>query len=245
MATYQQKKASCVKRMIDFNFTEQQWEDFHKLRDQVSCAYTNVGFVLNSGTTHKHYPTIERIFDDRDYSPENCIWVTREANNLKADYIENGKSINKLHPHLVAYVKRIRRIIENVDNIKEIQKPYKHLFKKETTVVEDKVKNPELVIAISYANLGRFIEEKCNSEFCLTYNQFKTMITKKKCMLTQKELPASLDERRLWVVDEALAVSKDNVIVTTRELQTALDTMMVSAKLSLKDLQMIGKVLNK
>ena len=112
-------------------------------------------------------------------------------------------------------------------------------------MVEEKVTNPELVIASSYANLGKFIEVQCASEFKLTYSQFKTLITRKKCMLTQKELPASLNERRLWVVDKTLPVSKNNVLVTTKELQTTLDTMMVSAKLSLKDLQMIGKVLNK
>lgn len=245
MATYEQQKASCAKRMIGFTFTKQQWEDFHKLRDTVVCAYTNNSFVLNCGTAHSKYPTVERIFDDRDYSPENCIWVTKEANELKAIYIENGKSTDKLDPHSTTYVKRIKRILESVDNIKEIQLPYKHLFQEENKVVEEKVTNPELAIASSYANLGKFIEVQCSSEFQLTYSQFKTLITRKKCMLTQKELPARLNERRLWVVDKTLPVSKNNVLVTTKELQTALDTMMVSAKLSLKDLQMIGKVLNK
>ncbi len=245
MATYEQQKASCAKRMIGFTFTKQQWEEFHKLRDKVACAYTNNSFVLDCGTTHLKYPTVERIFDDRDYSPDNCIWVTKEANELKAIYIENGKSTDKLDPHSTAYVKRIKRIIESVDNIKEIQLPYKHLFQEEKKVVEEKVTNPELVIASSYANLGKFVEGQCSSEFQLTYSQFKTLISRKKCMLTQKELPVSLNERRLWVVDKTLPVSKDNVLVTTKELQAALDTMTVSAKLSLKDLQNIGKVLNK
>lgn len=256
MATYEQKKKSCTERMIDFNFTKEQWVEMNKLKEQVSCAYSNVKFI--NKLHHKHSPTLERIFPDRPYSIENCLWVTKLSNDLKSCYIENGNSEKGLSSTDVATLRRIRRILESTDNIKTIQEPYKHLFteQKETTSMSTEKKAPscydynktfnkELVVAKLFAGFGAFVEQKWDSEFNLTFSQFKLLITRKRCMLTLRTLPEDLFARGFWVKDKTRPVDKDNLLITTKELQTALDSMCVNANLDITTLKLLGKALTK
>ena len=259
MATYEQKKKSCEDRMIGFNFTKEQWSELNRLKGVVSCAYSNVKFVKTKD--HMHSASLERLFDDRPYSPENCVWVTKVANELKSRYIENGLPETGLTGKDYEILKRIKRILESTDNIAAIQEPYKHLFNDKTESEKPKemttenkasssydynnTQNPELAVAKLYASFGAFVEQRCNGEFEITYAQFKSIITRKRCMLTLRELPENLFERGFWVKDKSLPVTKNNLLVTTKELQTALDNMCVSANLDITTLKLLGEALIK
>jgi len=74
MATYKQKKESCEKRMIEFNFTEQEWKKFNEMNRTVTCAYTNVPFVHE--VNHHHQPTCERLSEDLG---DRRLWVKDKA----------------------------------------------------------------------------------------------------------------------------------------------------------------------
>lgn len=256
MASYEQKKKSCAERMIGFNFTKDQWNAMNTLKGKVSGAYSNVKFVKEKD--HKHSASLERIFDDKPYSPENCLWVTKLANELKARYIENGLPEKGLSDKEYETLKRIKRILESTDNIKTIQEPYKHLFteQKEPTPMPTEKKAPscydynktinkELAVAKLFAGFGAFVEQKCDSEFNLTFSQFKMLITRKRCMLTLRDLPEDLFARGFWVKDKTRPVDKDNLLITTKELQTSLDNMCVNANLDITTLKLLGKALIK
>ena len=210
------------------------------------------------------------IFEDKPYAPWNCVWVTKHANNLKSLYIENKKDAGELSAHDLGLLRRIERIVSSVECISRIQDPYRKVFKfnsqtlhqelkqdksliqegesvamKDTTTEQPATTNPEIRIAQLFAAMGGFIENKCDAKFELTYIQFKTLITRKKCQFTGNDLPEDLGERRLWVKDKSLPVTKDNVIVCGKDLAQALDTLVVSANINFKQLQKIAKVLSK
>ena len=252
MATYEQKKASCEERMIEFNFTKQEWKKFNDMKKFVTCAYTNVAFVHE--VNHLHQPTCERLSEDLGYSVQNCVWVTKHANDLKSTYIENRKDTSKLNEHDSGLVRRIERIVNSVDCLNRIQEPYRKIFNsikpQENNILNEKTTpiesvNPEIRIAQLFAAMGSFIENKCDAKFELTYIQFKTLISRKRCQFTGEDLPEDLGNRRLWVKDKSLPVTNDNVIVCGKDLAQALDTLVVSANINFKQLQKIAKVLSK
>lgn len=271
MATYEQKKRECERRMIAFNFTKQEWTKFNSMKMQVSCAYTGVRFV--NQLNHMHQPTCERIFEQLPYSPSNCVWITKQANQLKSQYIENKKDQSDLAPHELGYLRRIERVIESVENIARIQEPYRKVFKfnssdlrkllqtepevvetKEENIVEiekevnetqSKVHNTELDIAHRYVEFGKFIEQVVDSEFDITYAQFKYMIGRKCCMLTKRELPSSIYELGFFILDKTAPITKGNVFVTTKKIQEAMDRLQAELKLTKEEIINIAKSLAK
>lgn len=267
MATYKQKKRECERRMIAFNFTEQEWTKFNSLRRQIPCAYTNQPFVREPG--HKHQPTVERIFEQLPYSPSNCVWITKLANELKSQYIENKKDVSDLTPNELGLLRRIERIVENVENINLIQEPYRKVFnfkseklhnnpeikqgivetKEENTVAinetSTKTHNIEIDIAHRYVELGKFIEQTVDSQFDITYAQFKYMVNLKRCMLTKRELPSSIYELGLFILDKTTPVTKSNVFVTTKKIQESMDRLQADLKLTKEEIINIAKSLSK
>lgn len=247
---YDYKKERCKRRLIPFNFTLQQWLDFHKvLYSGVRCAYLNQKFSFTDG--HDFFPTIERLNDLLPYSPENCVWVGHLSNQMKNEIVK-GKTSDQYENELRKnYAKRIEKIVANKEMIEVIQEPYKHLFqvKQEETTLEQNITtkpiNQEILIATLFAEFGNFIEVDCESEYLLTYNDYKKLILRKKCQLTGRQLPDDLSQIGLFVVDKTKPICKDTIIVTTKEIKNALDAMMVSSKLSLKELKMLCNIISK
>lgn len=246
------KKASCEKRMIGFDFTEQEWQGLNELKTKVKCAYTNVAFVHQEG--HKHQASLERIDHTKGYSPSNCVWCTFEANSLKAQYIENNLDDSDLTGVQASYLTRIRRIVESVTNLNRIREPYDKLYETMTkeennmvTVVEQeeviKVSNPDLVLSKEYFKFGSFIEDTCHAEFSITFAQYKKMMNIKKCQLSSRLLQDTTPA--LWVIDKTLPVNKENVLVIDIKLRDGLELMCNTAKLSLNELKTISGRLTK
>lgn len=248
---FNNKKRSCDERMIKFKFSQQEWLYFHKLLyNGVKCAYSNMTFIFKDH--HMHSPSIERIDDNRPYTVYNCIWVTKQSNGIK-DHIVSGGTPEDLSNQTDTFLaRRIQRILESEETLREIRKPYLHLYEKSneqggnevtesTTTKGVPHNNTEIDIAKQYCVFGDFIESKCDHEFNLTYTQFKRLIQRKKCQLTQRDM----DNPSLFVLDKTLPVDKSNVLVCDKSLSEALDTMIVSAKLTTKDLMKLAKTLSK
>lgn len=245
---YYEKNERNKRRLLPFNFTLQQWLDFHKvLYSGVRCAYLNQKFSFIDG--HDFFPTIERLNDLLPYSPENCVWVCHFSNQMKNEIVKGKTSDQYEDERHKNYAKRIEKLVANKEMLEIIQEPYKHLFqyKQEEKILEQNITttpiNQEIVIATLFASFGNFIENTCESEYLLTYNEYKKLILRKKCQLTGRQLLEDLSQIGLFVVDKSKSVCKDNIIVTTKEVQNALDTMIVSSKLSLKELKMLCNVI--
>lgn len=244
---YEYKKQQCKQRLIPFEFTLQQWLDFHKvLYSGVGCAYLNQGFVFID--KHKQFPTIERLSDAQPYSVSNCVWVCHLANQIK-DQVAKGKPSESFDNGVKNFAKRIEKILSNKSLIEIIQEPYQHLFNQaeqgDNMSESYTPVNREITITKLYAEFVISTESVYGAEYQLSYTQFKQLISRKNCQLTGRKLPEDISDRSMWVVDKTKPVSKGNVLVCDKTLCEALDALVVSAKLSFKDLQKIAKVLGK
>jgi hypothetical protein len=94
LSQYEYKKQQSETRLIPFEFTKQQWLDFHKvLYSGVHCAYLNQEFVFKD--KHPYFPTIERLVDEGNYSVENCVWVSCKANGIKDKLRKGNLDLNQ------------------------------------------------------------------------------------------------------------------------------------------------------
>lgn len=242
------KKKTEEDRLIPFKFSEQEWLDFHKvLYSGITCAYSNQEFIFRDH--HSQSPSIERIDDNLPYQVDNCVWVNHFSNGIK-DHLSRGGNPESLSTQMqVGLARRIQRIIDSQEALKEIRKPYEHLYNNlpeeratdMTKSNKEQHTNTEIDIANQYADFGSFVEQQCEAQFNLTFTEFKRVIQRKKCGLTGRDM----EYPALFVVNKTLPVDKGNIIVCDKTLQDALDTMIVSAKLSTKELKKLCKVLGK
>lgn len=247
---YYTKQERCKERFISFEYSMDEWKGLYRLLedDLFTCAYTNTSFINNDP---KKGFSLERIDDKKGYSIENTVFVTLEANNLKCLYIENNGDRSKLDMTRNGFVTRIERIVGSVEHINEIQLPYKHLFPKKSDVLMKEKSitnityiNKEIEFAKYYFETGSVIES-VGAEWNITYNEFKHHVSRKKCMLTGRKINLSEGNIGLFIPDKTAPIDKGNLIVTTKEIQEALDTLMVSAKMSFEELQKLCKCIVK
>lgn len=126
---FEEKKADADRRMIDFDFTLEEFTHFWIAKNNKGrCAYTNVVFVNEEN--HPLIPTLERIDNTKGYNPNNCVYVTYEANKLKEKFIEQK------HPAEEAMLTNgeqhtlllIRRVLSKSVYIERVQEPYKKVL---------------------------------------------------------------------------------------------------------------------
>ena len=146
---------------------------------------------------------------------------------------------------------------------------YKHLLPKETTqMIEQQVetqsesqdKAPEddttpiqnttkpviavendIDLAAEYVSLGRMLQNN-GVGFTISFSEFKSLMLRKKCQLTNK-IFSETDTKSLYFIDKTQPASKNTCLVTTKEVQEALDKLFVSVKLSHKELKQMFKTL--
>ena len=249
---YSNKKQSCVARAISFDFTLEEFYAFHKLKESVTCFYSNR--QLNSNKPKKNAlfddrPTIERVDDSQGYSLYNCVWVTSLMNNLKNDYIFLNADDSRADSSYKSYIARIRKILsQDWRNLPQYA-PYLKLqtglenenikAAKAHTVKQGRLK--EAYLCDMYATLAKQLLVELQADFDMSFGEFKRQMTVKRCKLTKKELPEDVRKRSLWIKNKRLTVNTDNVICTTTELADALDTFSVNADL---DYETMGKLFN-
>ena len=91
--SYESKRNNALKRGIEFTLTQHEYDILHAigLHRESRCAYTGQPFIHKSN--HKFSPTIERMDDRKGYTFDNCIVVTKYANQIKDLNVDKGTPI--------------------------------------------------------------------------------------------------------------------------------------------------------
>lgn len=252
---WKSKRKGCNKRGIPMLLTKEQFFFLYQ-NNNLICDYT--GLEMSTDHTKDNFISLERIDPLKPYELGNICFITKAANHIKGSMFDqqahgNQEAGVKLSGKYLEVFFQLVDVVGNHEYIQMIKSKYSKenvdkMMNSNKTIDEVPAHqcNPEILIARLYAGLGDYIQDRCNSQFELTYSQFKqTLIQRKNCQLTGRKLTEDISERRLWVMDKTKPVSKGNVLVCDKTLCEALDVLVVSAKLSFKDLQKIAKVLGK
>jgi hypothetical protein len=239
---YQEKIASAHNRNLSFNLSLEEFKHLYALRNTERCAYTNKTFVLSKGTSHEHYPTLERINADQPYSLENLVWVTHIANQVKNIVVDQGKPFKPTTIEQENLVKSLTKLFNSPEVLVERQKPYlaiKTNIAKENIRLANEAKErnrqlQEVEVAKMYSEWGSTIVSS-GGKLLVTFSDYKRKLQRTKCQLTGEVLPEAFSMRSMWVKDKSLPVTKDNIICTTKIIQESLDTFEVKSKLCGKE----------
>jgi hypothetical protein len=247
---YNSKKSNATNKGIEFNLTYEEYEAMF-LQSNGMCDYT--GMVMSDDVTATNYVSIERLNANEGYIPSNVCLIRTDANKVKGEVLDTadkGLSNYKVSDNIM--LAKVCETIYNPTKLAVIKNKYKILFDSLKVKVDNTIQsghiiepvypatikkeiimtttiihvNPELILTQKYYQFGTQIES-FEVGFELTYGEFKRMVGRKCCQLTNR--PLTVDTATVWVMDKGLSVCKDNVLVLEREVAEALDVFVVKA----------------
>lgn len=255
--SYESKKNNALKRGIEFTLTQHEYDILRAigLHRESRCAYTGQHFIHKSN--HKFSPTIERMDDRKGYTFDNCIVVTKYANQIKDLNVDKGTPIKESLPesdknfarHIVhvckqpnwkenLWNKQVKNFIET-HKMKDVK-----LSKEESEddynvalEIQNFTQNYDLVLAEQYVKLGETLKQ-IPLDFELSFAEFKKLMLKKVDQLSGLRFEEN-QTKSLYFVDKTKPISSDNCLVTTKELQESLDLLSVKTKLDLKQMKKV------
>ncbi|QXL90450.1 hypothetical protein [Salmonella phage NINP13076] len=266
---YHTKIERTRKRGLEFNLTLDDWFMMgKKLLGMGTCDYTNMPFHMGVVAEYNpKYPSVERIDDKKGYVRGNVCVVLRRANELKDCLVDKKTAITIIEPidreivqammlnmskeHMEKLKTKYIPAEENEMNTDEIMQESNNNI----SVSHDKapveaeaepkeaisVSLPEDVsVALAYANY-------CNTfanvgmKVSVTYAQFKAKYIRNTCAMTGEKLTS--EPKSILIMDLDVGFAKDNFIIVSKKMETAMTQLMIQTGLSLpKITAMMNKV---
>ncbi|WAK43707.1 hypothetical protein [Cronobacter phage EspYZU12] len=244
-----------------------------KLLGMGTCDYTNMPFHMGTVAGYNpKYPSVERIDDKKGYVRGNVCVVMRRANELKDCLVDKKTAITIIEP-LDREIVQAMMLNMSKDHMEMLKTKYipqqenemiaieeklsqeaeKHMHKGEvteevTSAVEEVVeKAPEpaklpddVAVALAYANYCKTFSD-VGMNVSVTYAQFKAKYVRNTCSMTGEKL--SGEPKSILILDLKVGFAKDNFIIVSKKMETAMTQLMIQTGLSLpKITAMLNKV---
>lgn len=243
------KKRNAKARGIEFNLTEDDWFMMGKgLLGKGVCDYT--GLPFSATPNDPLYPSVERIDDKKGYVRGNVCVVGKRANQLKDFLVDKKKALTIVDPLDMDIVQgmMLNMSKDHLEKLKLKHIPTETDMKEtENVIINEQVEEmkekslpDDVEIALAYANYCKTFAE-AGMNVSVTYAQFKAKYSRNTCSLTGEKLTKT--PKPILIMDLDLGFAKDNFIIVSEKMETALTQLMINTKMSLpKITAMLNKV---
>ena len=235
---YENKKASCKKRNLTFNLSEDYYRILMRSREKMVCFYTGKEFDL-SDTQGDNYCTLDRVNPSKGYTLDNTVLCSNIANYVKNEYIESGQGLQKnMDKKKIRIYRSIEKVLNQPELMKERfisykdiqdklkQKEYEELAKgaeefrkNEARVRQENINKAKEKVELQREMARHYLKlvevmETCGWVYSLSTKEHRDIFRVKRDQITGKYFESHSD-KFMWITDKKSV--KDSGIITAKD----------------------------